>query len=45
MGIGNLDLNIKLAEETTKTMKILVYSTFSHDMIIDKDANIFIEKN
>ena len=43
MGIGNLDLNIKLAEETSKTMKIIIYSTFSHDMIIDKDANIHIE--
>ena len=45
LGIGNLDINIKLAEETSKTMKILVYSTYSHDMIIDKDANIVIEKN
>ena len=45
MGIGNLDINIKLAEETSKTMKILVYSTYSHDMIIDKDANIIIDKN
>ena len=43
MGIGNLDLNIKLAEETSKTMKILIYTTFSNDMIIDKDANIHID--
>ena len=41
---GNIDVNLKLKNETDKTVKVILYATYSVDVFIDKNTNVMIEQ-
>ena len=41
---GNIDINIKLKNETDKTIKVLLYASYAVDAFIDQNANVMIEQ-
>lgn len=41
---GTIDINIRLRDQTSSTSTIIVYATYSSDIIIDKDNKVFVEK-
>ena len=41
---GNIDINLKLKNETTKTIKVILYASYAIDVFIDQNANVMIEQ-
>ena len=42
---GNIDVNLKLKNETDKTVKVILYATYATDVYIDNNTNVMIEQN
>ena len=41
---GNIDINLKLKNETDKTIKVILYATYAIDVFIDQNSNVMIEQ-
>ena len=41
---GNIDINLKLKKETDKTVKVILYATYSTDVYIDQNTNVMIDQ-